>query len=180
MSNYLSPSKPSRCGTASRSSAHPSMDAGSTWLRLRSTSWRALAWGGAWTTSRPYEARSQLGRHAVTTYMPESTGSSRPRTPAQSPIASTRQLFHDGTVETLVEKFRSSLLCWDAYFGLAQTTKVWRELEEWLRHRLRAIPNCSTASRPLRILVDWGCQGCRNLKLTNHPVRMDTRAGLLR
>ncbi len=31
------------------------------------------------------------------------------------------------------------LLGWKAYFGLAQTPKVWRELDEWLRHRLRAI-----------------------------------------
>jgi RNA-directed DNA polymerase len=30
-------------------------------------------------------------------------------------------------------------LGWKAYFGLAQTPKVWRELDEWLRHRLRAI-----------------------------------------
>ena len=26
-----------------------------------------------------------------------------------------------------------------AYFRLAQTPKVWRKLDEWLRHRLRAI-----------------------------------------
>ncbi len=28
---------------------------------------------------------------------------------------------------------------WKGYFRLAQTPKVWRELDEWLRHRLRAI-----------------------------------------
>ena len=28
---------------------------------------------------------------------------------------------------------------WKAYFGRAQTPRVWRELDEWLRHRLRAI-----------------------------------------
>ena len=28
---------------------------------------------------------------------------------------------------------------WKAYYGLAQTPRVWRELDEWLRHRLRAI-----------------------------------------
>lgn len=28
---------------------------------------------------------------------------------------------------------------WKAYFQLAQTPKVWRRLDEWLRHRLRAI-----------------------------------------
>lgn len=31
------------------------------------------------------------------------------------------------------------LLGWKAYFGLAQTPGVWRKLDEWLRHRLRAI-----------------------------------------
>lgn len=31
------------------------------------------------------------------------------------------------------------LLGWKAYFALSQTPKVWRELDEWIRHRLRAI-----------------------------------------
>ena len=39
----------------------------------------------------------------------------------------------------VVEKLRPYLLGWKAYFGLAQTPKVWRGLDEWLRHRLRAI-----------------------------------------
>jgi RNA-directed DNA polymerase len=39
----------------------------------------------------------------------------------------------------VVEKLRSYLLGWKAYFGMAQTPSVWRELDEWLRHRLRAI-----------------------------------------
>ena len=39
----------------------------------------------------------------------------------------------------VVRKLRPYLLGWKAYFGLAQTPKVWRELDEWLRHRLRAI-----------------------------------------
>ena len=39
----------------------------------------------------------------------------------------------------VVDKLRPSLLGWKAYFGLAQTPKVWRALDEWLRHRLRAI-----------------------------------------
>jgi RNA-directed DNA polymerase len=34
---------------------------------------------------------------------------------------------------------RPYLLGWKAYFRLAQTPRVWRELDEWLRHRLRAI-----------------------------------------
>lgn len=39
----------------------------------------------------------------------------------------------------LVESLRSYMLGWKAYFGLAQTPGVWRRLDEWLRHRLRAI-----------------------------------------
>ena len=31
------------------------------------------------------------------------------------------------------------LLGWKAYFELAQTLRIWRSLDEWLRHRLRAI-----------------------------------------
>jgi group II intron reverse transcriptase/maturase len=39
----------------------------------------------------------------------------------------------------LIERLRPYLLGWKAYFGLAQTPGVWRRLDEWLRHRLRAI-----------------------------------------
>jgi RNA-directed DNA polymerase len=39
----------------------------------------------------------------------------------------------------VVQRLRPYLLGWKAYFGLAQTPGVWRELDEWLRHRLRAI-----------------------------------------
>jgi RNA-directed DNA polymerase len=43
------------------------------------------------------------------------------------------------SMEQVVQKLRPYLLGWKAYFGMAQTPKVWRELDEWLRHRLRAI-----------------------------------------
>ena len=43
------------------------------------------------------------------------------------------------SMSQVVEKLRPYLLGWKAYFGLAQTPRVWRELDEWLRHRLRAI-----------------------------------------
>ncbi len=43
------------------------------------------------------------------------------------------------SMEQAVEKLRPYVLGWKAYFGLAQTPRVWRELDEWLRHRLRAI-----------------------------------------
>lgn len=39
----------------------------------------------------------------------------------------------------VVERLRPYLLGWKAYFGLAQTPRIWLGLDEWLRHRLRAI-----------------------------------------
>ncbi|NTX47706.1 hypothetical protein HT749_30430 [Burkholderia cepacia] len=43
------------------------------------------------------------------------------------------------SVAQVVERLRSYLLGWKGYFRLAQTPKVWRELDKWLRHRLRAL-----------------------------------------
>lgn len=43
------------------------------------------------------------------------------------------------SMEQLVQRLRPYLLGWQAYFGLAQTPKIWRALDKWLRHRLRAI-----------------------------------------
>lgn len=39
----------------------------------------------------------------------------------------------------VVDRLRPYLLGWRAYFGMAQTPGVCRKLDEWLRHRLRAI-----------------------------------------
>jgi RNA-directed DNA polymerase len=39
----------------------------------------------------------------------------------------------------VAERLRSYILGWKAYFRLAQTPKVWKELDQWMRHRLRAI-----------------------------------------
>lgn len=39
----------------------------------------------------------------------------------------------------VVEKLKLYVNGWKAYFKLADTPKVWRELDEWMRHRLRAI-----------------------------------------
>jgi RNA-directed DNA polymerase len=39
----------------------------------------------------------------------------------------------------VIERLKPYLLGWKAYYGLAQTPTIWRTLDEWLRHRLRAI-----------------------------------------
>ena len=39
----------------------------------------------------------------------------------------------------VVERLRPYVLGWKAYFRLSQTPRVWRALDEWMRHRLRAI-----------------------------------------
>lgn len=39
----------------------------------------------------------------------------------------------------VVEELRIYVVGWKAYFKLAQTPKVWRELDKWIRHRMRAI-----------------------------------------
>ena len=43
------------------------------------------------------------------------------------------------SMQQVVDGLRPYLLGWKAYFGLAQAPGVWRELDEGLRHRLRAI-----------------------------------------
>jgi RNA-directed DNA polymerase len=43
------------------------------------------------------------------------------------------------SLSDIVERLGSYLLGWKGYFGLAQTPGIWRRLDEWLRHRLRAI-----------------------------------------
>ena len=57
----------------------------------------------------------------------------------------------------VIERLRPYLLGWKAYFGLAQTPRLWLTLDEWLRHRLRAIhlkhwKHGSTIYRELRRL----------------------------
>jgi len=43
------------------------------------------------------------------------------------------------SLQDAVDSLRPFVLGWKAYFRLAQTPRVWRELDQWLRHRLRAI-----------------------------------------
>ena len=70
----------------------------------------------------------------------------------------------------VVQRLRPYLLGWKAYFGLSQTPRIWRTLDEWLRHRLRAIQlkhwkRGTTMFRELRALgasVDVAKQVARN------------------
>lgn len=43
------------------------------------------------------------------------------------------------SMKDVIEQLTQYLLGWKAYFKLAQTPDVWRELDEWIRRRLRAI-----------------------------------------
>lgn len=43
------------------------------------------------------------------------------------------------SIEQVIERLRPYVPGWKAYFGLAQTPGVWRTLDEWMRHRMRAI-----------------------------------------
>jgi hypothetical protein len=65
---------------------------------------------------------------------------------AKKPLATFKQKIRQLTrrsggrgMAEVIERLRPYLLGWKAYFGLAQTPGVWRMLDEWLRHRLRAI-----------------------------------------
>jgi signal transduction histidine kinase len=43
------------------------------------------------------------------------------------------------SLRVVAERLRIFMRGWKAYFRLAQTPGVWRRLDEWIRHRLRAI-----------------------------------------
>jgi len=43
------------------------------------------------------------------------------------------------SLEKVVEQMRDYVLGWKAYFRLAQTPRVWLELDQWMRHRMRAM-----------------------------------------
>ena len=43
------------------------------------------------------------------------------------------------SMQQVVDRLRSYMLGWKGYFRLSQTPGVWRELDGWIRHRLRAI-----------------------------------------
>jgi RNA-directed DNA polymerase len=65
---------------------------------------------------------------------------------AVKPLAAFRQQIRWRTrrsggrsLSDVVERLRPYVLGWKAYFRLAQTPGVWRSLDQWMRHRLRAV-----------------------------------------
>ncbi len=43
------------------------------------------------------------------------------------------------SLRDVVDRLRLYVLGWKAYYRLAQTTRLWKELVQWMRHRLRAV-----------------------------------------
>ena len=43
------------------------------------------------------------------------------------------------SMQQVVDRLRSYMLGWKGYFRLSQTPGVWRTLDEWIQHRMRAI-----------------------------------------
>jgi RNA-directed DNA polymerase len=43
------------------------------------------------------------------------------------------------SIAAVIERLRSYVLGWKAYFKLAQTQRVWAGLDKWMRHRMRAV-----------------------------------------
>lgn len=73
-------------------------------------------------------------------------GSEVKRRVADKPMATFKQRVRQQTrrsggrsMQDVVARLRLYVLGWKAYFRLAQTPKVWSKLDQWVRHRLRAI-----------------------------------------
>jgi group II intron reverse transcriptase/maturase len=65
---------------------------------------------------------------------------------AAKPLATFKQRIRELTrrscgrsMSEVVERLRTYILGWKSYFRLAQTPNVWRELDGWMRHRIRAL-----------------------------------------
>jgi RNA-directed DNA polymerase len=89
---------------------------------------------------------SALGRKFLGYSLWVARGGEVKRAVAVKPLGAFKQRIRELTgrsggrsMPQVVERLRPYMLGWKGYFQLAQTPRVWRELDEWLRHRLRAI-----------------------------------------
>jgi Group II intron, maturase-specific domain len=93
-------------------------------------------------------------------------------------------------MEQVAARLRSYLLGWKEYFRLADAPKTFAQLEEWIRHRLRAIhlkhwKRGSTIFRELRArgmsvtgaarIASNGRRWPRNLNFSNRPAQASAR-----
>jgi len=74
------------------------------------------------------------------------TGGVIKRRVAAKPMATFKQRIRQLTrrsggrsLQDVVDRLRPYVLGWKAYFRLAQTPGVWKDLDQWMRHRLRAV-----------------------------------------
>ena len=86
----------------------------------------ASSWATASGRPRKGEVRNGRWRH-------------RPWTSCASASGSSHGARRGRSLEQIAADLRDYVPGWKAYFRLAQTPKVMRELDEWLRHRLRAV-----------------------------------------
>ena len=116
---------------------------------------------------------SALGRKFLGFSLWAGAGGVIKRRVADKPMAAFKQRVRQLTrrsagrsMAELAQRLRPYLLGWKAYFRLAQTPGVWRALDEWLRHRLRAIQlrhwkRGSTMYRELKALGASEDDACR-------------------
>jgi group II intron reverse transcriptase/maturase len=89
---------------------------------------------------------SVFGRKFLGYSFRQSAGGEVKREVAAKPLSAFKQRIRELTrrsggrsLPQVIQRLRPYLLGWKAYFRLAQRPMVWRKLDQWLRHRLRAI-----------------------------------------
>ncbi len=81
----------------------------------------------------------------------------KPRTAFKQRVRKLTRRSDGRSLDETVKQMRNYVLGWKAYFRLAQTPRVWQELDQWMRHRMRAVQlkhwkRGETAYRELRAL----------------------------
>jgi RNA-directed DNA polymerase len=84
------------------------------------------------------------------------------------------------SVESVVRELRGYLVGWKNYFQLADTPRVFRDLDEWIRHRLRAIhlKHWKRGKTVYRELIARGLPGKTAAKIAANTRRWWKNSGL--
>ena len=83
------------------------------------------------------------------------------------------QGFVDRSMESMAKELRSYLVGWKNYFQLAEAPSIFQALDEWLRHRLRAVVHKQggstrcwwRASPGCRVRSPWWAATCNSSKV---------------